>query len=144
MKITNHTKKSKKFYRIIAERDLYPMLQEMGNGIKRIDQFQKKRIMQSILVFIILFILGLIFSKWFYLGALGVSIGFYKMRYKKIKSTYSTWKFQRHLQFSKFTRLLIPYLKQSKGQVSLYSIFNKILQRLEDEQDSNCLYKLMS
>lgn len=66
------------------------------------------------------------------------------MRYKKIRSNYSTWKFQRHLQFSKFTRLLIPYLKQSKGQVSLYSVFNKILPRLEDEQDRNSLYKLMS
>lgn len=144
MKIVKQTKKSKKFYRALAEKDLYPMLQEMGSSQKSIDQFQKTRLMQSALVAIVLFITGLFLSRWFYIGALVGSIIFYKKKYKKIRSRYTTWKFQRHLQFSKFTRLLIPYLKQSKGQVSLYSIFNKILQRMEDEQDRNSLYKLMS
>ncbi|MBT2604958.1 hypothetical protein J7E55_18345 [Bacillus sp. ISL-53] len=144
MKISSQTKKSKKFYRLIAEKDLYPMLQEIGNTLKNIDQFQKKRLLQSLVVLIIFMICGLFLSKWFYMGSLIGSVLFFKMKYKKISSKYSTWKFQRHLQFSKFTRLLIPYLKQSKGQVSLYSIFNKILQRLEDEQDRNSLYKLMS
>ncbi|WMX58523.1 hypothetical protein [Peribacillus sp. R9-11] len=144
MKISSKTKKSKKFYRLIAEKDLYPMLQEMGNTLKSVDQFQKKRLLQSLLVLVVFMICGLILSKWFYLGSLIGSVLFFKMKHNKISSKYSTWKFQRHLQFSKFTRLLIPYLKQSKGQVSLYSIFNKILQRLEDEQDRNSLYKLMS
>ncbi|WP_260288387.1 hypothetical protein [Peribacillus aracenensis] len=144
MKISSQTKKSKKFYRLIAEKDLYPMLREMGNTLKNIDQFQKKRLLQSLVVLVIFMICGLFLSKWFYIGSLIGSVLFFKMKYKKISSKYSTWKFQRHLQFSKFTRLLIPYLKQSKGQVSLYAIFNKILQRLEDEQDRNSLYKLMS
>ncbi|MDM5335788.1 hypothetical protein QUF84_00560 [Fictibacillus enclensis] len=144
MKVTSQTKKSKTFYRIIAERDLYPILQEMGNTPKRIDQFQKKRLMQSFLTLMVFVVCGVLFSKWFYMAALIGSVLIYKMKHKKIKSQYATWKFQRHLQFSKFTRLLIPYLKQSNGQVSLYAIFNKILQRLEDEQDRNSLYQLMS
>lgn len=144
MKIVNKTKKSKKAYRFLAEKDLYPMLLEMGNTQKRIDEFQKKRITQSFLILVVLFLFGLILSKWFYIGGLVGSIVFYKMKHNNIKSKYTTWKFQRHLQFSKFTRLLIPYLKQSKGQIALYSIFNKILQRMEDEQDKNSLYKLMS
>lgn len=144
MKITKQTTRSKKFYRTIAERDLYPMLQDMGNNQRKIDEFQKKRIMQSLVVMFIFFFLGLFFSKWFYVGMLVGSIFFYKKKYQTIRSKYTTWRFQRHLQFSKFTRLLIPYLKQSKGEVSLYSIFNKIMQRLEDEQDRNSLYRLMS
>ncbi len=144
MIVSQKTTTKKKFYRSIAEKDLYPMLKEMGNVQSSIDKFQKKRIKQTILVAFVFLICGLILSKWFYIGALVASIMFYKMKHKNIRSKYTTWKFQRHLQFSKFTRLLIPYLKQSKGEVALYSIFNKILQRTEDEQDRNSLYTLMS
>lgn len=144
MKIVEQTRKSNKFYRSLAEQDLYPMLLEMGNTKQRIDQFQKQRLGQSVLVAVIMVIFGLFLSKWFYMGALVGSVLFYKSKHSKIRSQYTTWKFQRHLQFSKFTRLLIPYLKQSKGQVALYTIFNKILQRMEDEADRTSLYKLMS
>ncbi|TRZ39365.1 hypothetical protein CEQ21_07330 (plasmid) [Niallia circulans] len=144
MKITKQTTKSKKFYRAIAEKDLYPMLQDMGNSTKSIDEFQKKRLIQSFMVMLIFFFFGLFFTKWLYLGMLAGTLIFYKQKYQNIRSKYTTWRFQRHLQFSKFTRLLIPYLKQSKGQVSLYTVFNKIMQRLEDEQDRNSLYRLMS
>lgn len=144
MIVSQKTTPSKKFYRSIAEKDLYPMLREMGNSQARIDQFQKKRIKQTVLVAFVFFVCGLILSQWFYIGVLVGSVIFYKNKHKSIRSKYTTWKFQRHLQFSKFTRLLIPYLKQSKGEVSLYSIFNKILQRTEDEQDRKSLYTLMS
>lgn len=144
MKITKQTAKSKKFYRAIAERDLYPMLQEMGNSQKSIDAFQKKRLIQSFFVMVIFFFFGLILSKWLYFGMIVGAFLFYKRQHHRVRSKYTTWRFQRHLQFSKFTRLLIPYLKQSKGQVSLYSIFSKIMQRLDDEQDRNSLYRLMS
>lgn len=144
MIVSQKSTTSKKFYRSIAEKDLYPMLMDMGNSQPRIDQFQKKRILQTVLVAFVFLVSGLLFSHWFYIGILVGSIMFYKMRYKNVSSQYNTWKFQRHLQFSKFTRLLIPYLKQSKGGVSLYTIFNKILQRTEDEQDRNSLYTLMS
>ncbi|WP_382920373.1 hypothetical protein [Streptomyces sp. NPDC057062] len=144
MKVSNNTSKRNKIYRLIAERDLYHILLEIVNTQKRIDQFQKSRIKQSFLVMIVFFVCGLLFSKWFYLGSLIGTVLFYKWKHKKVRSEYSLWKFRRHLQFSKFSRLLIPYLKQSKGQVSLYSIFNKILPRLDDEQDRSSLYKLMS
>ena len=83
-------------------------------------------------------------SSWFYIAALILPIVFYKYKYNNILSQYTGWKFQRHLQFSKFTRLLIPYLKQNKGDASLYSIFNKILLRTENQEDKNSLYKLMT
>ncbi|MEY8742816.1 hypothetical protein AB9M62_25465 [Bacillales bacterium AN1005] len=144
LKITKQTTKSKKFYRTIAEKDLYPMLQDMGNTQNKIDEFQKKRIRQSIVVMILFLFLGLFFSKWFYVGMLVGTIFFYKKKYQTIRFKYSSWRFQRHLQFSKFSRLLIPYLKQNEGDVSLYSTFNKLMHRLVDEADRNSLYRLMS
>lgn len=144
MKVTKQTSNSKKFYRTIAERDLYPMLLEMGNNPKNIDVFQKNRLIQSLFVMIVFFLLGFILSKWLYIGILVGSFLFYKKQYQTIRSQYKIWRFQRHLQFSKFTRLLIPYLKQSKGQTSLYSIFSKLLLRLDNDQDKNSLYRLMT
>lgn len=144
MIVVESTTKRNKLIRTIAEKDLYPMLKEMGNSQKRIDQFQRKRLFQSIFVGIVFFLFGLTLSRWFYLGVIFLPIVVYKMKYKNINSKYTTWKFQRHLQFSKFTRLLIPYLKQTKGSTSLYTIFNKILQRLENKEDRDLLYTLMT
>ncbi|HFD6742165.1 TPA: hypothetical protein ACF3Q8_003060, partial [Enterococcus faecium] len=51
--------------------------------------------------------------------------------------------FERHLQFSKFTRLLIPYLKQKKDGGNLYGVFAKIVKRLDYDTDKKLLMKLM-
>ncbi|APC50387.1 hypothetical protein BME96_19080 (plasmid) [Virgibacillus halodenitrificans] len=144
MRVVNQGEKKNKFIRVFAEKNLYPILEEMGNTKKMIDKYQKKRIKQSILLGTFLLFLGLFISSYFYIAALILSFAFYKYKYKSIISQYTGWKFQRHLQFSKFTRLLIPYLKQNKGETSLYSIFNKILQRTENQEDKNSLYKLMT
>lgn len=143
MKVANQVKKRNKLIRMTAEEDLYSILKEMGYSQKKADQIQRKRILQTIAIAIAFLLFGLIFSRWFYIGAIILPFVVYKIKYKKIKSQYTTWKFQRHLQFSKFTRLLIPYLKQSKGQ-SLYSIFNRILQRMDNKEDKKLLYTLMT
>lgn len=136
--------KKESLFEKIAEPTLYPMLKEMGNSHIAIEKFQKKRVKQALVVFVSLFMFGLFLSRWFYLLSFVGAFLIYKSKYKQIAGKYSTWKFQRHLQFSKFTRLLIPYLKQSRGQASLYSIFNKILMRTENEADQKSLYTLMS
>jgi hypothetical protein len=133
-----------KFWRSIAEQDLYEMLMNMGNTAQRIDQFQKSRLFQSVLIGVTLLLLGYFVWNWLYLAAIILPLLFYRKKYDGIKSMYQVWMFHRHLQFSKFMRLLIPYLKQSKGQTSLYTIFNKILQRTEKQEDKNSLYKLMT
>ena len=147
--MSEETVTKKSLYEKIAERDLYKILEEMGNSRVAIDRFQRGRITQALAVFVITALLGLVLgyvlgTNWLFLGALILPPIVYKMKYNNVKKMYSVLKFHRHLQFSKFTRLLIPYLKQSSGSVSLYSIFNKILQRTETEEDRNSLYKLMT
>lgn len=143
MKVVNEVTKKNKLIRMTAEEGLYSMLKEMGYSQKRIDKIQIRRILQTIAIAIAFLLFGVVFSRWFYIGAIILPLVVYKIKYKKIKSQYTTWKFQRHLQFSKFTRLLIPYLKQSEGQ-SLYSIFNRILQRMDNKEDKKLLYTLMT
>lgn len=127
----------------IAENKLYDLLGEMGDTKKAIDKFQRKRMLLAGVVMLVGLIFGALISPWLYI--VGPILGFviYKMQLRSVESFYRGWKFQRQLNFSKFTRLVIPYLKASGGSVALYTIFNKILQRTTDEADRRNLYQLM-
>jgi hypothetical protein len=127
----------------LAEDKLYHQLREMGDSSQTIDKFQRKRVLISLLIVLIGCAAGRFVHVWLYLAGPMVGAVFYKMQAKKVESYHRAWKFQRQLNFSKFTRLVIPYLKASGGTAALYTIFNKILQRTEDESDRRSLYQLM-
>ncbi|PFU37805.1 hypothetical protein COK88_31200, partial [Bacillus cereus] len=103
------------------------MLEEMGNTKAMIDKFQKRRLLQSFVMCSFGLLLGLFLSSWCYLIAIGLPLFLYRSKYTHVTKMYSAFKFERHLNFSKFTRLLIPYLKESGETVSLYQVFRKIL-----------------
>lgn len=126
-----------------AEDKLYFQLREMGDTSKTIDKFQRKRVVFSLFIVMLGCLAGMFLHVWLYLAGPIFGIVFYKMQIKKIDNYYKAWKFQRQLNFSKFTRLVIPYLKASGGTTALYTIFNKIMKRTEDESDRRSLYQLM-
>lgn len=140
-------KKEKKhlMLRMVGETN-YSMLKEMNNSDLGIIKWQKRRLQQSSLLVVfgvvLYFLTGM---KWYFLvGALVVAITFYLNHSKGIRSRYSQYRFERHLQFSKFTRLLIPYLQSSQEGVNLYTIFGKIVKRLDYEMDKKLLMRLMN
>ncbi|AZJ24376.1 hypothetical protein CT694_33330 (plasmid) [Bacillus wiedmannii bv. thuringiensis] len=138
-----NTKKNR-YNRLLAEEKLYDMLEEMGNTKKMSDDFQKKRMKQTLLMVVIGFFMGLFLSKWCYLLAIVLPIFFYRSKYNNVVKMYHAFKFERHLSFIKFMRLLIPYLKESEGGTSLYQILRKILKRTENPVDVNSIAKFMS
>ncbi|HFK1488836.1 hypothetical protein P5G86_23890 [Paenibacillus jamilae] len=142
--VTAKSSKKNRYNRLLAEEDLYSMLEEMGNTKAMIDKFQKRRLLQSFVMCIFGLLLGLFLSSWCYLIAIGLPIFVYRSKYTHVTKVYSAFKFERHLNFSKFTRLLIPYLKEAGESVSLYQVFRKILNRMEKPVDKNSLAKLMS
>ncbi|HDR6259336.1 hypothetical protein ABR780_26630 [Bacillus cereus] len=142
--VTAKSSKKNRYNRLLAEEDLYSMLEEMGNTKAMIDKFQKRRLLQSFVMCIFGLLLGLFLSSWCYLIAIGLPLFLYRSKYTHVTKMYSAFKFERHLNFSKFTRLLIPYLKESGETVSLYQVFRKILNRMEKPVDKNSLAKLMS
>lgn len=127
----------------LAEDKLYHQLREMGDTTKNIDKFQRKRMLFSLFIVLIGCAAGAFVHVWLYLAGPLFGVVFYKMQAKKVDTHYKGWKFMRQLNFSKFTRLVIPYLKASGGTTALYTIFNKILKRTEDEADRRSLYQLM-
>ncbi|KIP27879.1 hypothetical protein [Bacillus thuringiensis] len=142
--VTAKSSKKNRYNRLLAEEDLYSVLEEMGNTKAMIDKFQKRRLLQSFVMCIFGLLLGLFLSSWCYLIAIGLPIFLYRSKYTHVTKVYSAFKFERHLNFSKFTRLLIPYLKEAGESVSLYQVFRKILNRMEKPVDKNSLAKLMS
>jgi len=127
----------------MAERRLYAQLREVGDTTKNIDKYQRNRVLSSLFLVGVGGAAGYLLHPWLYLGGLIIAVIFYMMRLKRVDNFYRAWKFQRQLNFSKFTRLVIPYLKASGGNAALYAIFNKILQRTENEDDRRSLYQLM-
>src|SRR5699024_8210898 len=112
----------------IAEDELYSLLREMGNPDSAIRKYQKNRVMQSAMFIIISIIVAFIMKNALaVLVGLGLAIFMYYSRLTSVRSMHSQWKFEREMAFSRFVRLLIPYLKQSDGKVGLYSTFNKML-----------------
>lgn len=128
----------------MAEEELYTTLREMGNTEALIKQYQKNRVFQTGIVFVILMAIAIgLKQPMVFALAIGISIFVYRSRFTRIRKVFGQWKFERELNFSKFIRLLIPYLKQSGGDASLYTVFNKILIRLDDDTDIESLYMLM-
>lgn len=127
----------------MAEDRVYHMLREIGDTTKNIDKFQRKRVLMALFIAAIGIPAGMFLHVWLYLAGPIAGFVFYKMKAKSITNYYRAWKFERQLNFSKFTRLVIPYLKASGGTTALYTIFNKILKRTEDEADRRSLYQLM-
>jgi len=142
-KPTPDTKGKPTIWEKLAEDKLYHQLREMGDSSQNIDKFQRKRVLFSLFIVLLGCVAGMFVHVWLYLAGPMMGSVFYKMQAKKVDSYYRAWKFQRQLNFSKFTRLVIPYLKASGGTAALYTIFNKILQRTEDESDRRSLYQLM-
>lgn len=139
----NHNR-PKTLWEKLAEERLYPQLQEMGDTYERIDAFQRKRVLKSVFFGLVALFLAVFLHKWFYLAVPMAVIVSYKMQVRRVDMFYRAWRFARQLNFSKFTRLVIPYLKASGGNMALYTIFNRILQRLDNDADRQSLYRLMS
>lgn len=132
------------FWEKMAEDELYYKLREMGNPDSAIKKYQQNRFFQSILIAVVGTIAGVVMNNLIVVGV-GIVLGvlMYFSRISSIRKIHNQWKFEREMAFSRFVRLLIPYLKQSGGNVSLYATFNKMLGRMDDEADRESLYMLM-
>lgn len=129
--------------KILSDR-LYSQFKEMGDTEEAISGFQKKRMAVSFGLLLTGLIMGLLLHPFIIGIGLVMAIVSYYMKGRSVDAFYNNWKFERQLAFSKFTRLVIPYLKSSDGNMALYTIFNRIIRRMDDPEDKRNLYQLMS
>lgn len=114
----------------LLENDIHQQLKEMGNTDSAIYKFQKTRFVMMIACFMIGLALISSIGSVAILLAFGLSAFIWFAKHRSVKQMYLRFTFKKQLNFSKFMRLMVPYLLQE--QRSLYSIFNSMHGRLDD------------
>lgn len=114
----------------LLENDIHQQLKEMGNTDNAIYKFQKTRFVMMIACFMIGLALISSIGPVAILLAFGLSAFIWLAKHRSVKQMYLRFTFKKQLNFSKFMRLMVPYLLQE--QRSLYSIFNSMHGRLDD------------
>ena len=125
----------------ISEHNLYEMCKEMGFTEERFIKYQKKRFLRSVLFGFPLIVAAFFFQWWWALAGIAISGFLWWNEYNRAKKFYGNFNFEKQLQFSKFTRMLIPYLLQTDA--TLYSVFTRLLDRLEEGYVKSSLERLL-
>ena len=127
--------------RLIPE-DNYNMLREMGETNITISRWMNKTIKTSLMAFVVVFAMGVYLNHLLIIVAFALPIYLVWSKIKFIKTSYAQWRFERRVQFDKFVQLVIPYLKQTENNISVYSILGKVAPRLDNAVDRNLLMVL--
>ncbi|MGL4730916.1 MAG: hypothetical protein ACRCW0_04955 [Clostridium sp.] len=124
----------------LSEKKLYKMFKELRYSDEDFIKFQKRRFKMCSVYFGLGIALSFIKIHLILIGIL-LAVCKWVTDYKKAESHYKNELFKKELDFSKFTRMLIPYLLQSNS--TLYGVFNKMLNRLNDGFVKNCLENII-
>lgn len=119
------------------------MMEETGSTIKDIKIFQMIRVFKTLTAFVAPIIICFVFNTWYPLPFAFVLAGlFWMMDYLKVVRFHSFFKFKRQLDFNKFVRKLMPYLRGT--DVVLYRALNKMKNRIPDGQTRTALITLIT
>ena len=142
------TKNSKKKSFLIRslEKSSYDKMKLMNTTDEFIKKWQLQRIILSLIAAIVGdFLIICVFKQPLIFALSGPVIGLilYGLKHVNVNQQYKVYKFNRNLEFSKFARLIVPYLRQAKNGTSIYHIFNQMVNRMENPIDRQLMQKLM-
>lgn len=131
--------------KLIGDQEL-SMLVKMDTSVAYIQKRMKNRMMVSIICAVLGLVVGLVlksnFGPLFGMG-LALSGMTWYIDQKKTTDFYRQFQLKRQIAFSQFTRLAAAYLPELKEGTNLYSVFERIVPRMNDERDATALQKLM-
>lgn len=126
----------------------YDTLVAMNYSDFGIELWQKKRLTSVAVLSIIGIMASIALQKWFIaLGGVAAGGALYAMEGSSLKSKYQGYKFERALQFAKFTSLVYPYLlSDSAGgtESRVYTSLSSVMARLDSEHDKKLLATLLN
>jgi len=130
-----------RFWHLVAEQDLYEMVEKSGFGEYEFYLFQKRRMRNALISTLAAAIPALLISPW--LSLLGVIFFVYSWRnaYTKEKHEYNGLVYEKQISWYVFQRLIVTYLQDSND--SVIKTFRKLLNRLEEGEFKNNLYRLI-
>lgn len=128
--------------------ETYKMLIKMNYSDSVIEKWQKSRMTKSIGLGILGFIAGVVFKQNIIMGGgPAFAMFMYIMEGSKIKGQFAQYKFYRALQFAKFTRLVVPYLRSDSAggtESRVHSTLASVMTRLDSAEDQQLLATLLN
>ena len=128
----------------LIERDYLFFLQEMGLNDHQIKARINKRFRMTILFFILSIMAASSVDKTYYYSfCLVVPFLIFKNDFWSLKKDFNLFNIEREIAFNSFRNLSIPYLKEQKDKVNLYTIFASLNTRVHPSLQ-NALFQLMN
>lgn len=139
--MTTEVSERKNFWLKIAESNLATILDNMGYNQEWLIRFQKKRLLRAIIAFALGTVVGALISTWIMLIGPVLAVFVWSLEYRRILAAYKKYQYQNELQFNKFSRMLIPFLRETNA--NLYSALNKMLKRMDESHVKDALKRLL-
>lgn len=135
------------FYMNFLSDDAYEKMKEMNTSDAFILKWQKQRVLYSILMGVFVVLIGF-YIKMPMIALFGPLLAFvwFFMKGKSIDQNYMVYKFNRALEFAKFTRLVVPYLRSDSNGGSesrVYTTLSAVVGRLDTKEDRQLLATLL-
>ena len=129
----------------LVEKSTYEKMKTMNTSETFIKKWQRKRVFLSVGVVLLSLFMVIAFktNPRVVPAAFLVGLIIYFLKKLSVNRYYTAYKFNRNLEFSKFARLVVPYLRQAQKGASIYYIFSQMSGRLENPLDRQLLQKLM-
>ncbi|GAF66459.1 putative ATPase [Bacillus sp. TS-2] len=125
----------------VAEKNLLDIFLSMKYTEEDFIRFQKRRMRKFIFFMAFGVIMAIVTSPVLLFFGLGAAVYQWSQEYKQVKVSFKQFNFMKQLTYGKFTRNLIPELK--KPHATIYTIFNRMLPKIEDGHVKNCLERLI-
>lgn len=139
--------KPSNFYMNLLSDDAYEKMKEMNTSDGFILKWQQQRVLYSAILGIVVVIIGF-YIKMPMISLFGPLLAFvwFFMKGKSIDQNYMVYKFNRALEFAKFTRLVVPYLRSDSNGGSesrVYTTLSAVVGRLDTKEDRQLLATLL-
>lgn len=135
-----NTLKKHGFWHLVAEHDLYEMVEKSGYGEREFVAFQKRRLRNSIISMLGAVLPAIILSPWLSFLALLFFVVTWRHEYKKEKKEFQDSLYEKQLSWFVFQRLVVTYLKGPND--SIFEAFKNVLDRLEPGEFKDNLHRL--
>lgn len=140
----NENKKPKGFLFSILENKAYQLMVMMKMTPDKIKSYQKTRVLITVLMILPGLLVYVMMHKTWGLGLLvGFPVAMWFYYYYRVISSFKIYNFKRQIEYAKFARMCIPYLIQTDKQVSLFSIFDRMRDKVSPTIEYH-LTKLMN
>ncbi|MFA1782400.1 hypothetical protein ACDX77_19185 [Bacillus velezensis] len=132
--------KKQGFWHLVAENDLYEMVEKSGYGEQEFVHFQKRRLRNSLISMLGAVLPAIILSPWLSFLALLFFVITWRREYTKERLEFQDVLYEKQLSWFVFQRLIVTYLKGVDDSIS--GAFEKILDRLEEGEFKDSLHRL--